>query len=246
MGNVYRSAGDGSVVLYEQGTRIYLRNLVGEGMGRAIILATDYGSDLTDVLWQGTVYYAYKNTEGDILIKNILEHRVLYRLRDAGGPEGFAPQLAAAAGELVLVYSTQNPLNGRYHLHCLFPFLSDEKKEQTESVMARFEEIFPQSQVWVPKLQIISLGQKTVFVGAQGDENIAEPKIVLLDSEMIWHEQHAHKSQSGEETPWESCQKELVQRDLLIESIKQQYEDLMNVAEQYRQEAIKWRSKFMR
>jgi len=32
----------------------------------------------------------------------------------------------------------------------------------------------------------------------------------------------------------------------LIESIKNQYEELRLVAEKYREEAIKWRSKFVR
>ena len=43
----------------------------------------------------------------------------------------------------------------------------------------------------------------------------------------------------------EQHEKELAQKDLLIESIKKQYEELMQVAQTYREEAIKWRSKFL-
>ena len=43
----------------------------------------------------------------------------------------------------------------------------------------------------------------------------------------------------------EQYERELEQKDLLIESIKQQYEELMQVAQTYREEAIKWRSKFL-
>lgn len=43
----------------------------------------------------------------------------------------------------------------------------------------------------------------------------------------------------------EAYKKQLLEKDALIESIKQQYNELMDTASKYRAEALKWRSKFL-
>lgn len=43
----------------------------------------------------------------------------------------------------------------------------------------------------------------------------------------------------------EAYEKQLLEKDELIESIKQQYAELMDTATKYRAEALKWRSKFL-
>ncbi len=273
MGSVYRAA-EGKLVLYAQEGRIFLRTLTRDSMGRAIILTTDYGSDLTDVLYRGTVYYAYKNTEGDILIKNIVEHGVQYRLGAEGGPVSAMPKLTVVGETLLLFYAVRNPVDGQYGLRCQLPFGKENEREEMEQRIGSFLREWAVSQSEPPRLQVMSgvggillfldrkqfawLGedwQWTLLRDAHGtqEELSTEPQ---EDSEKIFAQRLQQARQqweaetAKEEKQWakelEHCQKELSQRDLLIESIKQQYEELMEVAEKYREEAIKWRSKFIR
>ena len=247
MGSVYRTA-EGNLVLYDQDGKIYVRTLIRESIGRATVLASDYGSDLSDVLYRGTVFYAYKTVDGDILIRNITENGVWYRLGETGGPEGHHPKLAVIDGDLFLWYVVQNPVDGLWGLRCEIPDVAEEKKSVLQKwkgkmamdaksmgtemtipqvipcqegimVMADHERMF----WWGPKEGWISISRER-------SEKEMQEKTKNLEREKHIKEQH---------------EKELAQKDLLIESIKKQYEELMQVAQTYREEAIKWRSKFL-
>ena len=231
MGSVYRTS-EGNLVLYTQEDRIYLRTLVKEGMGRAVILASDYDSDLTDVLYRGNVYYAYKNTEGKILVRNISDHGVWYRLGEEGGLEGYAPRLSTVGDILILFYAMKNPLDGTYYLRCRMPEAPDKER----ACLHLFENMGIM-EADPPMIQTISC------IGGM---------LLVVDPErMIWWDEEgnggwiAKSDRQKQETLRVSFQEKLDQKDQIIESIKQQYEELMKVAETYRQEAIKWRNKFL-
>lgn len=155
MGSVYRAA-DGKLVIYAQDNRIFLRMLMKEGMGRAVVLATDFESDLTDVLYQGTVYYAYKNVEGEIRIKNIAEYGIVYRMGAEGGPVCEVPKLAVVGEMLILLYAVQNPLDGRYGLRCQLPFIKEEKQTWAEEQKNRFAQCLADGLSEKPRLQVLS------------------------------------------------------------------------------------------
>ena len=264
MGSVYRTA-EGNLVLYSQEERVYLRTLIKEGMGRAVVLATDYASDLTDVLYRGTVYYAYKNIQGEILVRNISDHGVWLRLGEEGSLEGHCPHICTVGEQLILFYAVKNPLDGQYGLRCRVP----ETVEWEKQWRSLFE---PMGSLGTepPMIQTLPCAGGTLLV--------ADPE------HMIWWDEHGNgmrisksNSEAGEQaeelrrktgemlearvrqarSQWEreaaqmqeklkgSYQVKLDQKDQLIESIKKQYEELMQVAESYRQEAIKWCGKFL-
>jgi len=281
MGSVYR-ASDGKLVIYAQENRIFLRMLMKEGMGRAVVLATDFESDLTDVLYQGTVYYAYKNVEGEIRIKNIAEHGIVYRMGAEGGPVCEVPQLAVIGEHLVLMYAVQNPLDGRYGLRCQLPLVKEEKQAWAEEQKSCFARHFAEIPSEKPRLQVVSYpggsllilnrekmiwwdedGGVTPFVWNRSEAQCTEKVSEVWTEEQVetifaqriqqarqqWDEEREEERGETERKRMQEIQqyqRELYQRDLLIESIKQQYEELMEVAERYREEAIKWRSKFLR
>lgn len=247
MGSVYRTA-EGNLVLYDQDNKIYVRTLIREGIGRVTVLASDYRSDFTDVLYRGTVFYAYKTLDGDILIRNITENGVWYRLGEAGGPEGHHPKLAVMDGILFLWYMVQNPVDGLWGLRCQIPEVTEEKKLMLQQ--------------WKEKMV---MGAKTM-----GTEMTC-PRVMPCEEGMLVMADHERRFWWGPKEGWipisrersevekqektehcereqhikEQYERELAQKDLLIESIKQQYEELMQVAQTYREEAIKWRSKFL-
>ena len=281
MGSVYRAA-DGNLVIYAQENRIFLRMLMKEGMGRAVVLATDFESDLTDVLYQGTVYYAYKNVEGEIQIKNIAEHGIQYHMGAGGGPVCEVPKLAVVGENLILLYVVQNPLDGRYGLRCQLPLIKEEKQAWAEEQKNRFAQCFAGGLSEKPRLQVVSCsggsllvlnreqmvwweedGEVTSLVMNESEEQCAEKVSEVWTEEQVetilaqrmqqfrqqWNAEREEERGEIERNRLQEIQqyqREVYQRDLLIESIKQQYEELMEVAERYREEAIKWRSKFLR
>ena len=78
MGNVYPLDSERNLILYHSGKNIYLRTSTGENLTRAVTLANDFSADLSDTIYQGTIFYAYKNTEQDIVVKNIYNLQLLH------------------------------------------------------------------------------------------------------------------------------------------------------------------------
>ena len=268
MGSVYRTS-EGNLVLYAQEEKIYLRTLVREGAGRAVVLASDYAADLTDILYRGTVYYAYKNTEGEILVRNIADHGIWYRLGEEGGPEGYRPRLAVIGERLVLFYAVKNPLDGQYSLRCQVPDGQD--KEQLSLRWRRLLQDFGTVGTEPPQVQVVSGGNGTLLAldaermiwwdadgkgtpisqssslaGEMMEDRMEEIRR-KTEEEMTENLRQARQqweaeSQQIQRRQQEQYQTKIRERDLLIESIKKQYDDLRQVAETYREEAIKWRS----
>lgn len=270
MSGLYRTA-EGNLVLYAQEEKIYVRTLVKENAGRAVVLASDYASDLTDVLYRGTVYYAYKNTEGELLVRNIADHGVWYHLGAEGGPEGYRPHLTVLGEQLILFYGVKNPLDGQYGLRCQFPGADrDDLHSDCRQILQKWGALGTE----LPSLQVIHCGKEILFVldsermlwwsveggwtavskssslaGQTAEQRMEELRRstqkhvenCLAQAKQQW-EREAQQEQAGWE---EQYRTELRQKDLLIESIKQQYEELMQVAQKYREEAMKWRSKFV-
>lgn len=278
MGSVYRAA-DGKLVIYAQENRIFLRTLMREGTGRAVVLANDYESDLTDVLYRGTVYYAYKSIGGEILIKNIGEHGIVYRMGAEGGPVCDVPQLTVIGEYLLLLYAVQNPIDGQYGLRCQFPLVKEEKRVWAEEQKSRFAQCFAEKSSEKPRLHVVSCpggsllilnrdrmiwweedGGLMPFIRKESESQCTEKISEMWTEEQVetilaqhlqqarqqWEEEKREETERRRMQEIQQYQRELYQRDLLIESIKQQYEELMEVAERYREEAIKWRSKFLR
>ena len=264
MSSVYRTA-EGNLVLYTQEERVYLRTLVKEGIGRAVVLASDYASDLSEVLHQGMVYYAYKNTEGEILVRTISDHGVWYRLGEEGGLEGYSPRLTIAGNRLALFYAIKNPLDGQYYLRCRIPEGTD-RENSFYGIFERWGSIGTEA----PKIQVMGCGnggllgldpEKMIWWDEEGngtgiskgysiEGEKAEELRKKLDERMetrlvqarkLWELENEQKVCEIKEM----YQMRLDQKDQLIESIKKQYEELMQVAESYRQEAIKWCGKFL-
>ena len=77
---------------------------------------------------------------------------------------------------------------------------------------------------------------------------------IVLEGEKSWLSRYA-SVWNQEKQNWENkekmqmqtmlqLQKNIEQKDAVLESVKRQYEELMNTATQYRDEALKWRSRY--
>ena len=69
MANVYTAGSDRRLIIYSISRYIFLRTAYIDGIERPIMLVSDFLDGLSDVVLGDTIYYAYQNQNGDILVK---------------------------------------------------------------------------------------------------------------------------------------------------------------------------------
>jgi len=127
MGNVYSLDAERNLILYRSGTALYIRSTSGESVTRPVTLCTDYKDTLSDTTYNGTVYYAYRSTEQDIIVRSITDLQNIYRISSQEVPDCRDPRLITFRENLILFYTTKSPLNNAFYLKAVFP-LRPEKR----------------------------------------------------------------------------------------------------------------------
>lgn len=73
MNRMYNLPDGRKSIVYAEGNRIMLYTFPARRGNMPIVLKEDYISDLTSVSFYGIIYFAYKNTEGNIVFDGIGE-----------------------------------------------------------------------------------------------------------------------------------------------------------------------------
>lgn len=232
MRNIYTAEGERGLLLYSYSGKIYLRSFLGERAERAVILANDFQDNLSDVSYNNTIYYGYTSTKGEVVVKNILEQKVQFSSMAQGNFECFLPHVNIIGGKLALLFFIKNPLDQKYILKVVFPL--NEK-----------EFLFPEEYDELPcRESIVVLKSGLVFLDFgtkkqiwkllwQGETCVAKKQKLTDKMEMDLYINESI-----------ALQKRVKEYDLIIQSIKKQYDELMNTATLYKEEANKWREKY--
>lgn len=286
MGNVYAVDAEQNLILYTTGNYICLRTSVRENLTRPIILCDDYASDLSDLVYHNTIYYAYQNTNRDIILRSVIEQNDLYKISSRSTPDCFYPQVAAIRKLLILFYFVKNPVDNSYCLKTTFPLQPEQKlllpgdlfsTEAASSVSG--EAVFCS----LPALHVLPVGgelivhlshdtEEFVFsineslqcdklcrnqemlsqVQTELDKNkgmLSRAQTELDKNKEMLSQTQTELDKSREllaqtQKQISRLQSDLSGRDQLIQSIRKQYEELMDTAMKYRDEAVKWHNKF--
>ena len=121
MANVYTAGSDRRLIIYSISRYIFLRTAYIDGIERPIMLASDFLDGLSDVVLGDTIYYAYQNQNGDILVKNVMNNEALFRVKSSENPDMHCPQLVVNKDRLMLFYMVTNPLTDRLSLRAVCP-----------------------------------------------------------------------------------------------------------------------------
>ena len=132
MGNVYALDSEKNLILYSTGNHICLRTSIGENLTRPVLLCSDFADSLSDIVYNNTVYYTYRNTSQDIIIRSITDLHDLYKISSHDTPDCFQPRIAAIQKFLILFYFVKNPIDDSFCLKALLPFQSDKKLTAAE------------------------------------------------------------------------------------------------------------------
>lgn len=224
MANVYTAGKDRRLIIYSISRYIFLRTAYADGIERPIILAADYFDGLTEVIWNDTIYYAYQNQNKDIIVRNVLDTNIVYQTRCNENPDMHCPCLAVCNGKLVLFYMVTNPVTENMGLKCVLPMQSGLQVEvPTECDNIDMYQVYcVQGRLYLytdVMYQVTEPGRYRCLIYQDEENNITETIAYY--------------------------QRRIEELEATIESAKTQYNDLMETAISYRDEAIKWRSKFI-
>ncbi|MCM1388046.1 MAG: hypothetical protein NC231_12020 [Bacillus sp. (in: Bacteria)] len=256
MGNVYAIDTEQNLIIYSARNYICLRTAIGENLTRPIILRSDYASGLSDMIYNNTIYYAYQNTNQDIIIRSVIERDNLYKISSQNTPDCFYPQIAAIQKTLILFYFVKNPIDNSFCFKALLPFEPEQKlilpgtlfSSNKEASSAPDEAVFSS----LPTLQIVSSGTMLLLHLSHDteefifsiDESLQCEKLIPASSMPVQEPDNSKELLLQTQNQIAKLQSELSTRDQLIQSIRKQYEELMDTAMKYRDESVKWYNKF--
>lgn len=212
------------LLLYPLSGHLFFQRHGREGLTRPALLADDYASDLNTALDQGELYYSYLSNSGELKLCVLGQDAPLRTTPECDPllfPQGF--------------YTFSKKL--------LFLFATSENGEQPFS-SASLQLILPH-EINSSPLQILSLEGISKVTPAESENAL----FLLLTTDQgtsLYHMEQNYQLTECQSQVLEHLEEENQSLSRTIESIKSQYEELMDVALQYRQEAQKWYQKYIR
>lgn len=261
MSSIYSLDSQKNLFLYTTDSLICLRNASGEALERAIILCNDYASDMTDTILNKTLYFAYQNQKQDIILRSITDLNILYKLSSQDTPDCSKPYLTVLNHQLILFYLVKNPLDDSYCIKSICPFATEGNVIIHQSFSTQPRLLF---RPFTGGLLLIAEAEEKALILQIHNDGSAEQlssfesrltarldelqkehasKLHTMENE---YADHLAKVEAGLTSQLSAMKAELYKRNKMIESAKLQYNELMDTATKYRDEAIKWRSKFYR
>ena len=235
MSYLYETAGGQGFFIYKNQNEIILRKKEGHQFYLPVIMVRDYKSGLNDTVYNSAIYYTYINENGALVVRSVLEYVFPFE-RQAGENVSFnSPSLTAFYGRLILFYMEKNTGEGveNYRLHGILPY--EGEREILNVDLGNKEALY--KVVCLNQRMLVSVENEKGYVlyEASNDlqlvaqdriENRNDQELAMLKSSLM------------------EQQKEINFYKSQIESAKRQYQELMQVAEQYREEANHWSGKF--
>ena len=255
MSNVYSVGNNRQLIIYNAGSNIFLRVAHFGGLDRPIVLATDYLYGLTECIYNSSLYYSYINQNGSLILKNIMDTANILAIDCNYVQEYSNPKLAICNNTLLLFYLKQNPVSDKPSLHCITPDdnnalpipLPDIKKPvNSYSVLAYNNFILLCVNEHIYKIEQIGYFKQLAICTADNnstDNNNADNINSNNNNDNYIEREKTLTEDFNKKIA--ACQAKINEQSAVIDSITAQYNELMDIARQYRDEAIKWRSKFI-
>lgn len=214
MGNIYSLSVNKNVIIYTYDSFIIMRTIQANSVTNGILLSNDYSSGFSSTIHNSTIYYLYQNKQGSLIIKSIIDARNLYSKVSGQELAILEPSLISFKNYLLLFFVIENPIDNLFYLKISLPL------EENKHIVCN------EKFVVCPKIKLVHT-PSLLFIIVQTPEEVY---IYCLDSTLTLTQ---YKSN-------EAVKLMLEEKELLITQISNQYNELMNVATQYKEEAKKW------
>lgn len=235
MSYLYETAGGQGFFIYKNQNEIILRKKEGHQFYLPVIMVRDYKSGLNDTVYNSAIYYTYINENGALVVRSVLEYVFPFE-RQAGENVSFnSPSLTAFYGRLILFYMEKNTGEGveNYRLHGILPY--EGEREILNVDLGNKEALY--KVVCLNQRMLVSVENEKGYVLYEASNDL---QLVAQDRVENRNDQELAMLKSS----LMEQQKEINFYKSQIESAKRQYQELMQVAEQYREEANHWSGKF--
>ena len=235
MSYLYETAGGQGFFIYINQNEIILRKKEGHQFYLPVIMVRDYKSGLNDTVYNSAIYYTYINENGALVVRSVLEYVFPFE-RQAGENVSFnSPSLTAFYGRLILFYMEKNTGEGEenYRLHGILPY--EGEREILNVDLGNKEALY--KVVCLNERMLVSVENEKGYVLYEASNDL---QLVAQDRVENRNDQELAMLKSS----LMEQQKEINFYKSQIESAKRQYQELMQVAEQYREEANHWSGKF--
>lgn len=222
LAGLYESINNNGILIFSNNNQVLFKKKTGSLFSNTFVAANDYLCNLSDVVLNGTIYFAYINTNNCITITRLSDLSVICLINPDNDISFINPKIAVFNNELILFYIEKGikPKANQgeiYKIRVSFPI------KQAKSNENPFLKLSDNEYNLIPEISFVNCGDiLMISINAQSESNY-----YVLDKAFEIDE--------------------LIQRnklDLIIERATKQYNELMDVANQYKAEAIKWRSKF--
>jgi len=240
---IYTGKSGQKLFLYNSDSFIYLRSATGAEISRAILLCNDYADGLSSVIYNDSIHFVYQNLHGNLILRSIMDSNILYQLSSQESPDYKNPRLINYSNHLLLLYFINNPLDNTYQMRMCFPL---EKKEISAAIPAFATLPIVHSFFCNDGLFLFCKSDEEYYYEID-EHNILNPVHIINHSvlaEFDAKETQYHMLYQKEQEQNQILKRKIAEQDTIIESIKQQYDELMNTALQYREEAAKWYNKY--
>lgn len=224
------TTGDG-LIIYTYKNQIHMRKKHNDQIGKINVLAYDYMHSFSAIVFSNTIYYSYIDSSSNYILRRISDNIILYMIEKITIDSLLPPQLVAFDHKLFICYkdlTSHNPT-----LKCIPPFHPEIKIDFSSiNYFNKQIEIYTSKKNLYIEVSdnhstnLYQLNSNFQIIELEATENIFSQEIQEL--KLLLNEK----------------ENEITTLHQTLESAKHQYNELMSVANQYKQEAIKWCSKF--
>ncbi len=226
MANIYENENQQGILVYPFEHRILLRSKVAEAFGRPVVWIDDYKDELCDVFYRDQIYCSYRNQSDQITVRCVNEPDILFQ---TSSPDVLvhSPHLSIFCGRLLLFYC-EKKTSGTLWSVC-----------GVEPLNSSFSVLVSDSCPVCPRIHLLSSSHSLFLcLSSESQEEIykinPDMQVECISSELA----NALNALS-------SAEEEQKHLHRVIDHIAKQYDELMNVAVQYRQEAKKWHDQYI-
>lgn len=246
MSNYYEIEKGRGLFLYTDRGEIQVRQKEGERIFAPVILAKDYERELHDIAYNGSIYFAYINSSGSLVVRSVLGYAFAYEKKTIKGVRYEKPCLMSFYGRLLLFFSEQSEnAEGESKVYGILPFEDGRQFFETNCRAANVTDYDFWSLIWKEwGILILWCGEECLLWKI--DKNL---EMCLLETAKEHYEEVLNKLQTELEKTKNKLyemQEELTRKEKAIQyhknqivSAKEQYNELMETARKFRDECLR-------
>lgn len=252
MPQILQTATGDLLLLYPASNRLLFQRYGRDGLARPSIASENYSAGLSAVLFQENLYFSYLDGEDTLCFCHLGVPSPLRTMPNCKSSI-LPPRLLLFHEKLLLVYATETAKDGPEDCECSLCITAPLEEESSEIRLSlKPSEILSIATGENACYFVVSLQEENTLLQLSQDfclipcPSSRETRVLQANQDLT-----SALEQVKDENHTLTHSLELLEEDkqgLLkaIESAKAQYQELMGVAEQYRDEAAKWYQKYIR